>query len=145
MTKAPRFPDPALQAIADEFAEVLRVKLNAEEKLDELFDTIAEELVGYEQRFSDQEIRAITEGIEAMRAMVATRAKPAGGYAGPTAPTGATAAEIPIPPGAISRRDRALGALLDEDGQWLRALLDEDRQWLQAPPERRPWWRRIVG
>jgi hypothetical protein len=125
MAKAPRFPDPALQAIADEFAEVLRVKLNAEEKLDELFDTIAEELVGYEQRFSDQEIRAITEGIEAMRAMVAT---PAGGYVGRSAPRAAE----------------------DKDRQQVLALLAaarryEDHQRLLAPPERRPWWRRIVG
>jgi hypothetical protein len=71
--RAPRFPDPTLEAIANEFVEVLRVKRDAEEKLVELFNKFAEESVGYEQRFSDQEIRAITEEIEAMRAMIATR------------------------------------------------------------------------
>jgi hypothetical protein len=74
--RAPRFPDPTLEAIANEFVEVLRVKRDAEEKLVELFNKFAEEFVGYEQRFSDQEIRAITEEIEAMRAMIATRAEP---------------------------------------------------------------------
>jgi hypothetical protein len=69
----PRFPDPKLEAIANEFIEVLRVKHDAEAKLVELFDKFAEESVGYEQRFSDQEIRAITEEIEAMR--VATQAE----------------------------------------------------------------------
>jgi hypothetical protein len=74
--RAPRFPDPTLEAIANEFVEVLRVKRDAEEKLVELFDKFAEEFVGHEQRFSDQEIRAIAEEIEAMRAMIATRAEP---------------------------------------------------------------------
>jgi hypothetical protein len=70
---APRFSDPKLEAIADEFIEVLRVKCEAEAKLVELFDKFAEESVGYEQRFADQEIRAVAEEIEAMRAMLATR------------------------------------------------------------------------
>jgi plasmid stabilization system protein ParE len=74
--RAPRFPDPTLEAIANEFVEVLRVKREAEEKLVELFDKFVEEFAGHERRFSDQEIRAITEEIEAMRAMIATRAEP---------------------------------------------------------------------
>jgi uncharacterized protein YfkK (UPF0435 family) len=66
---APRFSDPKLEAIADELTEILRVKHDAEAKLVELFDRFAEESVGCEQRFSNQEIKAITEEIEAMRAM----------------------------------------------------------------------------
>ena len=73
---APRFSDPMLEAIAYEFTEVLRAKHDAEAKLIELFNKFAEESVGCEQRFSDQEIRAITEEIEAMRATIATRAEP---------------------------------------------------------------------
>jgi hypothetical protein len=73
---APRFSNPALEAIANEFTEVLRVKHDAEAKLVELFDKFTDESVGYGQR-SDQEIRAITEEIEAMRAMIATRTEPA--------------------------------------------------------------------
>jgi hypothetical protein len=76
MRRAHRFPDPTLEAIANEFIEVLRVKHDAEAKLVELFDKFTEESVGYEQRFSDQEIKAITEEIKAMRAMIATRAEP---------------------------------------------------------------------
>jgi hypothetical protein len=70
------FSDPTLEVIANEFTEVLRVKHNAEAKLVALFNKFAEESVGYEQRFSDQEIRAITEEIEVMRAVIATRAEP---------------------------------------------------------------------
>jgi plasmid stabilization system protein ParE len=84
--RAPRFPDPTLEAIANEFVEVLRVKRDAEEKLVELFDKFAEESVGHEQRFSDQEIRAITKEIEAMRAMIATRAEPGVDIATPAPP-----------------------------------------------------------
>jgi hypothetical protein len=73
---APRFSDSALEAIANEFTEVLRVKHDAEAKLVELFDKFTEESVGYGQR-SDQESRAITEEIEAMRAVIATRTEPA--------------------------------------------------------------------
>jgi hypothetical protein len=73
---APRFSDPNLEAIANEFTEVLHVKHNAEAKLGELFDKFVEGSVGCEQRFSDQEIRAITEEIEAMRAMIATQTEP---------------------------------------------------------------------
>ena len=73
---APRFSDPMLEAIAYEFTEVLRAKYDAEAKLVELFNKFAEESVGCEQRFSDQEIRAITEEIEVMRATIATRAEP---------------------------------------------------------------------
>jgi hypothetical protein len=73
---APRFSDPTLEAIANEFTEVLRAKHDADAKLAELFNKFAEESVGCEQRFSDQEIRAITEEIEAMRATIATRAEP---------------------------------------------------------------------
>jgi hypothetical protein len=40
---APRFSDPALEAIANEFAEVFRVKHDAEAKLVELFDKFTEE------------------------------------------------------------------------------------------------------
>ena len=61
---------------ANEFTEVLRVKHDAEAKLVELFDNFTEESVGYGQR-SDQESRAITEEIEAMRAVIATRTEPA--------------------------------------------------------------------
>jgi hypothetical protein len=57
---------PALEAMYGEFVEVLRVKLNAEEKLIEIFDKFVAELGDAEQRFSDQEIRAITKRIEAM-------------------------------------------------------------------------------
>jgi hypothetical protein len=74
---APGFSDPTLEAIANEFTEVLRIKHDAEAKLVELFDKFAEESVGCEQRFSDQEIRAITEETEAMRAVIATRTEPA--------------------------------------------------------------------
>jgi hypothetical protein len=73
---APRFSDPTLEAIANEFTEVLRAKHDAEAKLVVLFNKFAEESVDCEQRFSDQEIRAITEEIEAMRAAIATRAEP---------------------------------------------------------------------
>jgi hypothetical protein len=76
---APRFSDPTLEGIADEFIEVVRVKHDAEAKLVELFNKFAEESLGCEQRFSDQEIKAITEEIEAMRAMIATQAVPEGG------------------------------------------------------------------
>ena len=36
---APRFSDPTLEGIADEFIEVVRVKHDAEAKLVELFNT----------------------------------------------------------------------------------------------------------
>ena len=92
---APRFSDPTLEGIADEFIEVLRVKHDAEAKLVELFDKFAEESLGCEQRFSDQEIRAITEEIEAMRAVIATWAEPAQPLSG--------ARKSPLEPGAYRR------------------------------------------
>jgi hypothetical protein len=55
---APRFSDSALEAIANEFTEVLRVKHDAEAKLVELFDKFTEASVGYGQR-SDQESREL--------------------------------------------------------------------------------------
>jgi hypothetical protein len=95
----PRFSDPTLEAIANEFTEVLRVKHDAEAKLVELFDKFTEESVGYGQR-SDQESRAITEEIEAMRAMIATRTEPAQpllGARGPPKPRADTTTPVRPP------------------------------------------------
>jgi hypothetical protein len=119
---APRFSDSALEAIANEFTEVLRVKHDAEAKLVELFDKFTEESVGYGQR-SDQESRAITEEIEAMRAVIATRTEPA--QKGPLEP----GADIT----ALARPPHLLPYFEDVDSGYLHwVLLNVDNNQMRA-------------